>query len=93
MVQLDITLSDSDLSKLADMIVERITAANSGDGTRRLLYPEVEAAEMLGISRNTLKRWRNDGYIQASTSTKPILYSMNDLEAAAEWIGQRRKSR
>ncbi|MHB8974627.1 MAG: helix-turn-helix domain-containing protein [Pirellulaceae bacterium] len=90
MAEIEIRLSEDDLTKLADMIAARVSPRGGDQNAGKLLWTEDEAAAVLGVSRFSLKRWRQDGYISASASSKPILYSRDHLEQAAEWISERK---
>jgi hypothetical protein len=90
MAEIEIRLTETDLSRLADMIAERLASRGTGEPVGKLLWTEAEAATVLGVSRFSLKRWRQDGYIAASSTAKPILYSRDDIDAAAEWMSRRK---
>jgi len=51
-------------------------------GPSQMLYREAEAAKLLGLSRETIKRWRNKGKVSAHTprGTRVPLYSRENLE-------------
>jgi len=89
MAVIEIRLTDDDLSKLADMIAERLAPRCGDPKAGKLLWTEAEAAAALGVSPFSLKRWRQAHYISASANTKPILYTRDDLEQIADWLAQR----
>jgi hypothetical protein len=90
-------LSADDVDRIAAAVAERLGAAGpagSGDqaGPGKIFWTEQQAAESLGISALTLKAWRLRNLIVASTSTRPILYSRQALQAAAEFLVSTRKA-
>lgn len=88
-------LEDADLDAIADRVAEKLAerlaglvAAPKADPPDRLLR-EREAAQALGISACTLKRWRLRGCIAAATSKRPILYGQKEIGAADKWLRTR----
>lgn len=84
-----VSLNPADISALADAIVVRLQdrpQPPSGDIAGKLLWREDEAAAALGVKPATLQKWRLRGYIKASTSDRPVLYTREQLEAAARFI-------
>ena len=54
----------------------------------KLLFSEQQAADALGISHATLKKWRLGGAIEAYTTGRKILYQPRDLEKIRDYIGE-----
>jgi len=63
--------------------------ASPREQPRKLTWNEKEAADVLGVSPHTLKKWRGDGLIKSHTRIKPILYRWQDIEAIADWMAKR----
>jgi hypothetical protein len=95
MANIIVKLDDADMDALAERIAAKMagsretTAPPAESAGLKLLWTEQEAGPVLGVSPHTLKRWREQGYIASHTTARPILYSKEDLEAAAEWMKQR----
>lgn len=90
MAEIPITLNEADVRRIAAAVVEQLAEVQGGPAASappvRILWRETDAAAALGVSWQWLKEMRLRGYIRASTTQKPILYSRADLEAAAEFL-------
>jgi DNA-binding FadR family transcriptional regulator len=89
---MQIELSDTEIERIADRLAEKIlhqvSTAPRLNGSK-LTYSEREAAELIGVSRYTLKRWRELGHIAAHHARRPILYTHQDIEQIHEWMRSR----
>lgn len=87
MATVELNLTDADLERLAHKICERLHVEN-GQPTK-LLWSEQEAAKVLGVSGFFLKKLRQEGHIVAHTTTRPILYGWDEIQAAKKWLRDR----
>ncbi len=88
-MQLNITLSDEDVERIAQRIVQLLPSARSSSADAQRLFSETEAAKLLGIGVSTLKRMRLAGEVRASVPRKPVRYSRADVDAATEFLSRR----
>lgn len=90
-MQIEVSLSDADVERIAQRVAELIGSNHrpaDGDQLPKLLT-EPEAAAQLGVSKFSLKKWREEGYIPSHTSRRPILYSADNLREIASWMASR----
>lgn len=89
MAEITITLSSADIDAIASAVVAKLAEKDIAVSARvsdHLLWREPDAAKMLGISAQMLKRLRLRGYIKAATSSKPVLYAREHVEAARDFL-------
>ncbi len=93
-MNVELKLSDSDVERIASAVAERLLATTnkaSGSADQRcLLLTEADAAARLGVSRYSLRRWRQEGRIKSATTVRPILYRPADVDAIARWLEERK---
>jgi hypothetical protein len=56
------------------------TCSSCGAATNRLLYSSAEAALYLGVTNQTLNRWRGLGYVRSSKVARGYYYQRRDLD-------------
>lgn len=90
MAEIAISLSEADVARIADAVAERLAGMGSHAASpttpEKKFWREPEGAAYLGISHAWLKKMRLRGYVMASTDSRPILYSREQLDAAAEFL-------
>ena len=69
-------------------ITERLAVANEAS-LQKQLWTEREAADMLGISPFTLRNYRLDGRIAATTSKGRILYDRVAVARAKQYLTEK----
>lgn len=73
-------IADKVADRLADKIVALIEENKRSDPLAKKYFSEREVAEMLGISRDFLKKRRLSGKAPCSRPVKPVAYSRADIE-------------
>jgi phage terminase Nu1 subunit (DNA packaging protein) len=84
MESLTVLLTDQQIDAIAERIIAKLPAK-----TDAILYNEKKAAELLGVSPNSLKNWRCRGWIECSKRGRPPLYTRDRLQEIAEWLVKR----
>ena len=69
------------------MIEIELDCASCGAATTRQLYGPDEAAIYLGVSEQTLNRWRRQGWIRCSKVGRGYYYQRQDLDQCLKLRG------
>ena len=80
--------------QLRSIVKEAVKEAlGESNGSARLspqLFRESDVAQCLGVSVSTLKQARLAGQFSAFSGKRPVLYSREQVEAARDWLIQKR---
>ena len=70
--------------RVAKIIADRLDLSQNAGLPPKVSYNEKEAAAMLGMTRWALRDRRLAGKAKASHGTRPVLYSLADIQAVLE---------
>lgn len=86
----------ADLEQIAELVTARVVAAladrlalGEAPASPKLLWTEREAADALGISPYTLRHYRLGGYVEATTTRRPISYDLAAIGKVKEFLRNR----